>query len=134
MGTATYPITFGRTDLPADLTDYALPHGHAGDACGAVLPYPGDIVALSVSGSPEPAAGSATFEVAINGVKIPTPIAVINAVNTQRALTTIGHEAKATFKAGDRVDVLVTTTADWDPTTTDFAIELWCTLGSYAPG
>ena len=134
MGTPLYPLVFAKLNLGAAQTDLSLTHGDAAGAEEALAPYPGEIVALTVSGGGNRTAGSATFEIRVNGVKLASPVAVIDASNVRRLRVEVGHEAGRTIKADDTVEVVVTTSADFAPTTIEYAADVWCTVGSYAPG
>lgn len=131
MGTALYPLMFGRTDLAASLTDSPLAAG-IGGASEYLIPYDGDIVAASVVSNATRTGGSATFEVRLNGSKLASPVPALDATNTLRHQVIIGHGVRS-VKAGDRIEVVVTTDAAWAPITADVTALVWLIRGSYQP-
>jgi hypothetical protein len=134
MGTATFPLVFARGDLPADTPNLPLSHGDSALDAPALAAFSGDIVAIGVSLSADCTAGSATFQIRVNGEKIATPVAVIDPATARRIIVNIGHEGLQTVKPGDTIDVVATTNAGWLPISAAVSIDVWCTVGSYAPG
>lgn len=112
---------FGTENLTSSLTNLQLTRfaGVVGAGAGhnipAVMPRAGSITAISVGGNAARSGGTATFEVWKNGVATGLTV-VIDATNTQYFFATQAAGTD-TFVAGDRLDVRVTTTAAWAPTT-----------------
>jgi hypothetical protein len=137
MGTPVYPLDFARQNLAASLTDSVLESGGVGGGADYLVPYPGEINALTVCANAGRTAGTATFEVKLNGVKVAAPVAVLNAANPLRhgpRLPYGGRPVAANVvKEGDVISVVVTTSADWAPTTADLTATVWLTSGGYEP-
>jgi len=131
MGTALYPLMFGRTDLAASLTDAPLAAG-IGGASEYLIPYDGDVVGASVVSNAAHTGGDATFEVRVNGTKLASPIPKLDATNTLRHQVITGHGVRP-VKAGDRLEIVVTTPAGWAPITADVTVLVWLIRGSYQP-
>lgn len=120
---------FGRLNLAAGLTNDKLFRPLPGLSGGIDLPVvmdrAGSILGISVAANAARSAGSATFEVWKNAVATGLT-AVLNAATPQFTWATQAVDAD-TFVAGDRLDVRVTTTGDWAPTTTE--VEAVITVG-----
>ncbi|MDP3665814.1 MAG: hypothetical protein Q8R50_03970, partial [Sediminibacterium sp.] len=115
------PPTWGRTNLAASVTNSQLIFSIAGVAQIAAgsriaMPNAGIITGVMVSGSAARTAGTATFTVFNNGVATAVT-GVIDVTNSQFVASTGGT---ATFVAGDILDLRVTTTATWAPTTAEW--------------
>jgi hypothetical protein len=135
MGTPIYPLSFAIADLAAAATDTPLQHAAAAAVTEAIAPFDGEIIAITVAGNDARTAGSATFQVRKNGVVQTTHSAVIDGTNPQRLRHALTHETALSFEAGDQLEVVVTTDGGFLPTaTTEYTVDLWCTLGGYAPG
>jgi len=120
-GTATpaYLTGFGEDNLAASLTNSQLFRNVQGIEAQipVVVTRAGAIVGLAVAASEVRTAGTATFEVFLNGVATGLT-AVLDATDTQYAFATQADTADP-FVAGDRIDIRVTTDGTWAPTTVD---------------
>jgi hypothetical protein len=82
-----------------------------------VMDRAGSVVGLSVACTATPMLGSATFAVFHNGVTTGFSV-IINAAST-RFSSAVQASGLDTFAANGRLDVRVTTTATWAPTSND---------------
>lgn len=120
---------WSRINLAASLTDsqLLLVPGHSGFAPVAAnsrmtMPFNGIVRGVIASGSAARTAGSATFQVFKNAADIGSgPDAIIDGTNTQYVASNTGVE---TFVAGDILDIRVTTTSDWLPTTAEWFTQI----------
>jgi hypothetical protein len=118
-GNPTYVSGFGEDNLAASLTNSQLYRVVQGvqSQIPVVASHDGSIVGLSVASSEARTAGTATFEVYLDGVATGLQ-AVLDATDTQYAYGVQGGTADL-FVAGARIDVRVTTDGSWTPTTAD---------------
>jgi hypothetical protein len=111
---------FGDKDVASNLTNVQL-FRVVSDEMLASLPVvmdrAGSVVGLSVACTEARTAGSATFTVFHNGATTGFGV-TINATNSQFASATQASGTD-TFAANGRLDVRVTTTAAWTPTSSD---------------
>lgn len=107
---------FQRANLAAALTNSQLDRV-TGVPVSETMAFPGSVVGITVASGDARTAGSATFTVFKNGSSVGLS-AALDATNTQYAYATQATGLD-TFVAGDRLDIRVTTTADWAPTTAD---------------
>lgn len=118
---------WGVNNLTASQTNLQLTFDVAGNAQVAAgsrikMPYAGIARGSCVSGSAARTAGTATFQIWVNGVDVSaTGDAIIDATNTQFVCSTSGT---ATFVVGDILDIRVTTNAAFAPTTTEYTADL----------
>jgi len=143
MGEGIYPLGFARTNLGASLTDSPLEAG-VGGGLDHLVAFDGEVCAAGVDSNAARTAGTATFEVLINGSKLVQPTVpategtvrpVLDATNPQRHGTRIAYGARPRYpvKRGDVVSAVVTTDAAWAPTTADVNLDVWLTRGGYEP-
>lgn len=111
---------YSRENLAASLTASQLERSLSA-ALSAALPvvatHAGSIVGISVASTDARTAGTATFEVYKNGSATGLT-AVLDGTNTTFAFGVQAIDLD-TVAAGDRLDVRVTTTGTWTPTTAD---------------
>lgn len=119
------PLKFMQDAVAASQTDAALEHENGQLVVRMPMPFDGEIVAVSAEVNAAATAGSATVQAAVDGT---------GDADAEVALTTgtDGYQrvarGKATFKAGQSVGALLTTTADWDGTTSDLVAVVWVLL------
>lgn len=117
---------WGISNLAAAVTNSQLFFDVAGVAQIAAgsrikMPYAGTAKGMCVSGSAARTAGTATFQIFLNGADIgASSDAVIDATNTQFVCSTGGT---GTFVAGDILDIRVTTVG-FAPTTAEWTADL----------
>lgn len=113
-------LQFFRDNIAAGLTAVLLT---AGGAYGQFLmPQIGSIIGIAVLSNEARTSGTLTVEAYINDA--PTGLtATLNGTNTFKHSTTQAKDI-ATFSANSKVDVRVTTTPDWAPTTADITVLL----------
>lgn len=113
-----------RPNVTASLTDTVLSIMSGSSGADArnefVMPYSGSVVAVTVASNAARTGGTLTVEPRINGTKT-TLDGVLDGTNTQYNYATSSKDTTGnTFSAGDRIDVVVTTSsADWAPNTAD---------------
>ena len=118
---------WGVVNLGTSQTDVQLVIDVAGAAQIAAgsrfkMPYNGIAKGICVSGSAARTAGSATFQIFRDGADIGSSSdAVIDGSNTQFVCSTGGT---GTFTAGQILDVRVTTTGTFAPTTTEYTADI----------
>ncbi len=125
MATRLYSLVYTRTDLAASLVNSFL--SSAGGADEYIVPWPSDIVLMQVSASEGIPAGNATFKVVLNGEIKAFPQVVLDSANNFR------REGKyfqgiLDLAEGDLLEVVVSTTSGFLPTTTDITVVLWCLM------
>lgn len=111
---------FHRENLAASLTASQLERSLSATldaALPVVVTHPGSITGISVASTEARTASTATFEVYKNGVATGLTC-VLDGTNTTFAFGVQAIDLD-TFAAGDRLDVRVTTTGTWTPTTAD---------------
>ena len=110
---------FGENDLAASLTDSQLYRNVQGTQLQIpiVVAHAGDVVGITVASSEARTAGTATFEVFIDGTGTGLTT-VLNGTDTQYASNTQAPGSDS-FVADNRLDVRVTTDGSWAPTTAD---------------
>jgi hypothetical protein len=118
-GNPTYISGFGEDNLAASLTNSQLYRVVQGvqSQIPVVASHAGAVIGLSVASSEARTAGTATFEVYLDGVATGLQ-AVLDATDTQYAYAVQGGTADP-YDAGAQLDVRVTTDGSWTPTTAD---------------
>lgn len=118
---------FGEDNLAASLTDSQLYRQvqNVQTQTPVTAAYNGELVGLSVASSEARTAGTATFEVFINGTGTGLTT-VLDATDTQYAFA-VQVAGSDSFSAGDRLDVRVTTDGSWTPTTADVEVTIFVT-------
>ena len=108
-------VAANQTAVPLDVL------GQAGNQ-EYVAPYAGSIMGISVGSNLARTAGTLTVDATVNGAATGLQ-AVLDGVNTQYKATT---QAKDTdiFAAGDRIGVVITTTAGWTPVLADIVVTI----------
>lgn len=98
----------------------------AGNAVDAyVMPFDGEIVAVTARLSAAAGAGNLTVEPTVNGTVETDPVL---AVTTSQSARDTAARGTATFVAGDRIGAKITTDGSWDATTADIVVTVWVLL------
>lgn len=121
------PLSFMQDGVAASQTDIQLlvaeVTGAAGLAVeGYVMPWAGDIVALSWKTSASAAAGVLTIGPTINGTEAST---LTLSVTTASSGSGLALREQIRFAAGDVIGAEITTTSAWDATTADLQVMVW---------
>lgn len=130
------PLVFMQSDAAASQTNAGLTVAEVRDvaaiaddqnaADGYIMPFDGEIVAISVRSSAARTAGTLTVEAMINAAATALT-AVLDATNTQSKATKQPRELDR-FVSGDRVAARITTDAAWAPVTADVVVVVWVLL------
>jgi len=113
-------------DLAASLTNSDMTIAGQTGAIEVMLPFAGDIVAITVRSSEARTASTATFKITKNGTALGSG-AILDETNTSQHKETF-KEGQQTFAADDRIGVQVTTPAAWTPTTADVAVMIYAVM------
>lgn len=130
------PLVFMQSDAAASQSNAALTVAEVRDtaasaddqnaADGYVVPFDGEIVAISVRASAARSNGTLTAEAMIGSTATGLTVA-LNGTNTQSAYSKQGRGSD-TFKAGDKIGARLTTDASWAPVTADIVVVVWVLL------
>jgi hypothetical protein len=124
-------LTFMQDDLAASQTDVALviSEGNTGAAVATnavnsiVMPFAGEIVAISARLSAAATAGQLTAGATVNGSE---KSATTMTITTQQSAYKRVQRDTVKFNAGDRIGAEISTNAAWNGTTADLAVTVWC--------
>lgn len=120
------PIVFGTNDIAISQTDVQLPL-FTGNAAGTVMPFAGEIVAVSYMLSANKTAGILTIGPTIAGTE--KTALTITAANAASRATKLVHRGTAPFAAGAELGAEVTTDANFLPTgSADLTVTVWVLL------
>lgn len=121
-----FPILFGQNDVAISQTDVQLP-AFTGNAVGCVMPFAGEIVAVSYLLSANKTAGTLTIGPTVGGVeRSALTITAANAVASGRKIV---KRTTATFVAGAEIGAEITTDAGFLPNgTADLSVAVWVIL------
>ena len=124
------PLTFQQDAVAASQTDVQLPvsevNAGAGNAVdGYVMPFDGEIVAISGRLSAAATAGSLTVGPTVGGTEKTTLTQTVTTGQSPYGTVTRGS---ARFSAGDLIGAEITTNGSWDGTTADLAVTVWVLL------
>lgn len=119
--------SFGLANVSASLTNSKLYRTIAGATVVAaqmpmVTAYRGSVIAMSLSASENKTAGSAVFTAFVNDVATEASITWVDGTAKNQTSFRAG---KYPFAVGDSIDVRVTTTSGYTPTTADVEILLY---------
>ena len=123
-------LTFMQDAVAASQTDVQLPiaevNAAAGNAVdGYVMPFAGEIVALSWLLTAAGTTGAFTIGPTIGGTE---KTALQSTVGTATSGRTSAIRGTAAFNAGDSIGAEITTAAGWDGTTADLGVSVWVLL------
>jgi hypothetical protein len=124
-------LTFMQDDLAASQTDVALviSEGNTGSAVATnavnaiVMPFAGEIVAISARLSAAATAGQLTAGATVNGSE---KSATTMTITTQQSAYKRVARDTVKFVAGDRVGAEITTNGTWNGTSSDLVVTVWC--------
>lgn len=122
------PLVFHQNAVAASQTDAQLPLVETSattsstDNTGYVMPFAGEIVAVSAELSAAATAGTLTVGATIDGTEETDPTLSVTTATEAWDTCTRGT---APFSAGDRIGAEITTDGSWDATTADLAVVVW---------
>lgn len=125
------PLTFHQNALAASQTNAQLPLVETSATTSStdndeyVMPFDGEIVAISAEVSAAATAGSLTIGPTVDGTEAADP--TLSITTATEAWDTC-KRGTAQFAAGDRIGAEITTAAGWDATTADLAVVVWVLL------
>lgn len=124
------PLTFMQDALAANQTDAQLLVAEVASAAanavdGYVMPFAGEIVAVSGRLSAAATAGTLTLGPTIGGTE---KTALTQTVTTGQSPRGTVIRGTAPFSAGDLIGAEITTDGSWDGTTADLAVTVWVLL------
>jgi hypothetical protein len=123
-------LSFQQDDMAASQTDVQLlvtqVTGAAGNVVdGYVMPFSGDIVAISWKTSASATAGVLTIGPTVNGTEDADLTQTVTTASSGSG-TTVRENIR--FAAGDVIGAEITTTSVWDATTADLQVSVWAIL------
>jgi hypothetical protein len=128
-------LTFMQSDVAASQTDVQLSVAEVRDVAattddqnavdGHVMPFAGEIVAVTARLSAAAGAGSLTVGPTVNGTERTDPTLAITTAQSARDTASRGS---AKFAAGDLIGAEITTNAGWNATTADLVVTVWVLL------
>ena len=124
------PLAFFQDNLAASQTDVQLLVGEVASAAanavdGFVMPFDGEIVAISARLSAAATAGTLTVGPTVGGTEKTDPTLSITTAQSARDTAPRGA---AVFSAGDLIGAEITTDGSWDGTSADLAVIVWVIL------
>lgn len=124
------PLTFMQDALAASQTDVQLLIAEVAAAAsnavdGYVMPFAGEIVAISGRLSAAATAGTLTIGPTVGGTE---KTALTQTVTTGQSPRGTCLRGTVPFAAGDLVGAEITTDGTWDGTTADLAVTVWVLL------
>lgn len=130
------PLVFMQADAAASQSAVALAVAEVRDAAataddqnaagGYVMPFDGQVVAVSVRSSAARTAGTLTVDAQVGGTAVGLT-AVLNATNTQSKASLQPRETDR-FAAGAVIGAQITTDGSWAPVTADIVVVVWVLL------
>lgn len=120
-----------QDDVAASQTDVQLTVVQEDDAAanqsiaGVIVPFGGEIVAISYLLSAAGTAGTFTVGPTVGGTEKTALTVSIGTTASGRAIVPRGT---IPFVAGDEIGAEITTNGSWDGTSSDFAVWVWCIL------
>lgn len=123
-------LTFMQDALAASQTDVQLLVAEVASAAsnavdGYVMPFAGEIIAISGRLSAAATAGTLTVGPTVGGTE---KTALTQTVTTGQSPYGKVNRGSVVFAAGDLVGAEITTDGSWDGTTADLAVTVWCLL------
>ena len=117
-------LEFAQANVSASQTDVQLKDA-SGQVEGISMPFAGEVLAVSVDLSAAATAGSLAVGVSKGGTEA---AATVQTLTTAAAATKAFPRGTMTFAAGDKLGVEITTSATWDGTTADMAVNVFVAL------
>jgi hypothetical protein len=119
-------LQFGQVNVAASQSNVQLTGaGVSGAADGYVVPFKGEILAVSYALSAAATAGTLTIGPTVNGTEAADPTL---SVTTGTGGYDWANRGTLTFAAGDKIGAEITTGATWDATTADLTVVVWVVL------
>lgn len=123
-------LTFMQDAVAASQTDVQLPiaevNAGAGNAVdGYVMPFGGEIVAVSWLLTAAGTAGTFTIGPTVGGTEKTTLTQTVGTATSGRGVVPRGT---VLFNAGDSIGAEITTNGSWDGTTADLGVSVWVLL------
>jgi hypothetical protein len=121
-------LQFMQDDVAASQTDVQLTIVQEDDAAanqsinGIIMPFAGEIVAVSWKLSAAGTAGAFTVGPTVGGTE---KTALRDTIGTDASGTLTCVRGTVPFAAGDEIGAEITTDGSWDGTTSDFAVWVW---------
>ena len=118
------PVTFFQANVAASQTAVALKEA-TNQNTGVVMPFAGQIVAVTCTLSAAATAGTLTASATVGGT-VDSDTAC--AITTETGKVTVVPRDKTSFVAGDLVGVKITSSGTWDGTTADLTVTVFVAL------
>jgi hypothetical protein len=124
------PLVFMQDAVAASQTDVQLLVAEVASAAsnavdGYVMPFEGEIVAVTARLSAAATAGTLTAAPTVNGTETADPTL---SVTTEQSVRDLARRGTAVFSAGDLIGAEITTGGTWDGTTADLVVVVWVLL------
>lgn len=124
------PLTFFQDAVAASQTDVQLLVNEVASAAsnavdGFVMPFEGEIIAVTARLSAAATAGTLTIGPTVGGTEKTDPTLSITTSQSGRDTAPRGA---AVIAAGDLIGAEITTDGTWDATTADLAVVVWVLL------
>jgi hypothetical protein len=124
------PLVFMQDALAASQTDVQLLIAEVASAAsnaidGYVMPFAGEIVAVSARLSAAATAGTLTVGPTVNGTEKTDPTL---SITTAQSASDTAVRGTTGFAAGDLIGAEITTGGTWDGTTADLGVVVWVLL------
>lgn len=120
---------FYDTDVAASQSDVQLKVAGSANGEGIVMPCAGYVIGITGSLSAAGSAGSLTVGVSIDGTEDTDTTQTVTTATEIRAKFDTGDGVR--FAAGEQVGVEITTSADWNGTTSDLDVQVWVVLEAW---
>ena len=117
-------LKFFLANVPASQTDVQLKES-AGQVDGLSMPFDGEILAICADLSAAASAGTLSVGATINGTE---DADTTQSITTATAAVAKVARGKASFVAGDKLGVEITTSGTWNGTTADLAVIVYAQL------
>jgi hypothetical protein len=114
-------VAASQTDTQLTLGDVAASHA----VNGYVMPFEGEIVAITWNLSAAPSAGQMTIGPTVGGTEQTEPVVTVTAGTSGRQTAL---REKTRFAAGDVIGAEITTDGTWNATTADLVVVVWVLL------
>jgi len=124
------PLVFMQDAVAASQSDVQLLVAEVASAAnnavdGYVMPFEGEIVAVTARLSAAATAGSLTVGPTVGGTEKTDPTL---SITTAQSARDTANRGAAVFSAGDLIGAEITTDGTWDATTADLVVVVWVLL------
>jgi hypothetical protein len=117
-------LKFFQANVAASQTDVQLKES-SGQVEGLSMPFAGEILAICADLSAAGTAGTLSFGATVNGTE---DADTTQSITTATAAVAKVARGKASFVAGDKLGVEITTSGTWNGTTADLAVIVYAQL------